>query len=108
LAITPTTAAVIAARAEPMRASACSRSIQGAPSSTSAKLGRNVVHVVSAAPAIAAASRASGALAFHAAMNPTYCSPRMSGPGVVSASASPSSICAGDSQPRSRTACSAT
>ena len=54
-----------------------------------------VTQVVIAAPSVPAASGASAPGWRHPARNPTNCSTMMSGPGVVSANASPSSMCPG-------------
>ena len=95
LAITPTTAAVTADSAPVRVWLPSSRSTKGAPRNTQAKHGTNVAHNVTPA----AATAIHGPPALCPARNPTNCSTRISGPGVVSARPSPSSICPGVSQP---------
>ncbi len=98
LAMTPTTAAVIAASA-PLSALFCrSDSTYGAPRKIQRKQGTNVTHTVMQAVKIAASIGRSIPGVWYAAKKPTNCTTMMSGPGVLSASPSPSSICDGESQ----------
>ena len=76
-------------------------STSGAPARMKTKLGRKVKNVATAAPAMPAAASASGPKIslVQAPTKPTNATTMISGPGVVSPSASPSIICGPVSQP---------
>jgi hypothetical protein len=82
-------------------------SMKGAPAKIHRIGGTKVTQVVIAAPSRLATSGVNGAGARKAAMKPTNCVTRMSGPGVVSASPRPSTISGALSQPCCSTACCA-
>ena len=97
--ITPTTAAVIAVRAAVSTLLSRKRSMKGAPKNIQRKQGVNVTQVVSSPPNVPAMSGDSPLASRKAPMKPTNCVTMISGPGVVSAMPSPSSISPGASQP---------
>ena len=97
--MTPTTAAVIAASAPLSARLPRSVSMKGAPRKIQRKQGTNVTQVASRPPSVPASRGASAPGSRKAAMKPTNCSTMISGPGVVSAMPSPSSISPGASQP---------
>ena len=107
LRITPTTAAVIAASAPASLRLPRSSSMNGAPAKIHSIDGTKVTQVVIAAPSSPATSGVNGAASRKAAMKPTNCVTRINGPGVVSASPSPSTISDADSQWCASTACCA-
>jgi len=94
-ATAPTTAAVMPASGATKRSSPCVVSMKGAPSRMKKKLGRKVKNVATTAPATPAAAAASGpsASVVQPPTKPTKATIMISGPGVVSPSASPSIIC---------------
>src|SRR6185503_5067034 len=84
-------------------------SMYGAPRKIHRKQGAKVTQVVRSAPMVPARSGAMPAGGWlYAPRKPTNCTTMMSGPGVVSASPRPSTICCGPSQPKRATACCAT
>jgi hypothetical protein len=99
LRITPTTAAVIAASAPERCRLPRNCSTNGAPAKIHSIEGVNVTQVVIAAPSTPAVTAENGAASRNAARNPTNCVTRMRGPGVVSASPSPSTISGAVIQP---------
>ena len=72
--------------------------MNGAPAKIHSIDGANVTQVVMAAPRTPAVTGENGAASRNAARKPTNCVTRMSGPGVVSASPSPSTISGAVSQ----------
>ena len=106
--MTPTTAAVTAVSAAPSARLSRSRSMKGAPRKIHRKQGRKVTQVVSSPPRVAASSGGRPPASRSAPMKPTNCVTMISGPGVVSAMPSPSSISPGASQPKFCTASCAT
>ena len=97
--MTPTTAAVIADSAPASALLPRSVSMNGAPRKIQRKHGANVTQVASRPPSVPASIGDSAPASRKAAMKPTNCSTMISGPGVVSAMPSPSSISPGVSQP---------
>ena len=97
--ITPTTAAVMAESAALSALLPRSFSTNGAPRKIQRKHGVKVTQVASRPPSVPASMGESGPGSRNAAMKPTNCSTMISGPGVVSAMPSPSSISPGLSQP---------
>ena len=97
--MTPTTAAVMAASAPESWRLARSRSTKGAPAKIHSMDGTNVTQVVMAAPSMPAMTGEKGAASRNAARKPTNCVTRISGPGVVSARPSPSTISGAVIQP---------
>ena len=93
--MTPTTAAVIADSAPASALLPRSRSMNGAPRKIQRKQGVNVTQVASSPPSVPASIGDSVPGSRKAAMKPTNCSTMISGPGVVSAMPSPSSISPG-------------
>ena len=91
--ITPTTAADTAAKAPRQATQPRHRSTYGAPTRINKNVGTKVTHVVITAPQVAADQGDSPPGCAQPARNPTCCSTKINGPGVVSASASPSAIC---------------
>jgi hypothetical protein len=85
-----------------------SRSTHGAPVKIHTKQGTKVTQVATMLAYSAASGGANGTASRQAARKATNCSTWISGPGVVSASPSPSTISAGLSQPWASTACWAT
>src|SRR4051794_6932690 len=82
--------------------------MNGAPKKIHRKQGVNVTHVARRPPSVPASIGESVPGSRNAAMKPTNCTTMISGPGVVSAIPSPSSISPGCSQPNRSTACCAT
>ena len=82
--------------------------MNGAPRKIHRKQGVNVTQVASNPPNTPAVSGDSEPGSRNAAMKPTNCSTMISGPGVVSAMPSPSSISPGFTQWYCSTACCAT
>ncbi len=107
LRITPTTAAVMAASAPASFRLPRNSSMNGAPAKIHSIEGTNVTHVVNAAPSTPAVSGVNGAASRKAARKPTNCVTRISGPGVVSARPSASTISGAVNQPLVSTACCA-
>ena len=106
LAITPTTAAVIAVSGAPRRRSSRLASTRGAPARMNPNDGTKVNHTVTRV-----AARAAGQLpavpsrpVFQPPMKPTKATTMIRGPGVVSPSARPSTIWPAVSQPKLSTA----
>src|SRR5262249_32359991 len=97
--ITPTTAAVIAESAALSAVLPRSFSTKGAPRQIQRKQGGTVTQGASKPRNVPASMGASEPGSRNAAMKPTNCSTMISGPGVVSAMPSPSSISPGLSQP---------
>src|SRR6185312_2140287 len=97
--MTPTTAAVIAASAPDSLRFARKGSTNGAPAKIHNMDGTKVTQVVITAPRTPAVIGEKGAGFRNAARKPTNCVTRMSGPGVVSASPSPSTISGAVIQP---------
>src|SRR5262245_8597040 len=104
LAITPTTAAVMAESAPESRTLPRSRSTDGAPRKIQRKLGTNVAHAATSAPPMPATSGGSDPGSRNAPTNATNTTTRMSGPGVVSARLSPTAISDEVSHPNRTTA----
>src|SRR5712671_664655 len=98
LRITPTTAAVIAVSAPASPLLPRRVSMKGAPRKIQRKQGVKVTQVASSPPSVPASIGDSVPGSRKAAMKPTNCSTMISGPGVVSAMPSPSSISRGPSQ----------
>src|SRR6266567_3568384 len=98
LRTTPTTAAVIAERAPLSALLPRNTSMNGAPRKIQRKHGVNVTQVASSPPKVPASIGGSAPGLRNAPMKPTNCSTMISGPGVVSAIPSPSSISPGLSQ----------
>src|SRR4029450_2039928 len=90
--ITPTTAAVMAPSAALNALLDRSASTKGAPKKIQRKQGTKVTQVVKSPPSVAASSGGRPPGARQAPRNPPTCVPMTSGPGVVSAMPSPSSI----------------
>ena len=97
--ITPTTAAVMADKAAFSALLPRSFSTNGAPRKIHRKQGVKVTQVASSPPSVPASIGDRPPGSRKAAMKPTNCSTMISGPGVVSAMPSPSSISPGFSQP---------
>src|SRR5687767_4991448 len=110
LAMTPTTAAVIAVSGATSRASSRELSTSGPPAKMKRNDGRKVKKVATHAPMAAAANKASGpsVALVQPPTKPTKATIMISGPGVVSPSASPSIICVAVAQPYVLTAPSIT
>ena len=104
--MTPTTAAVIPVSGAVNRNWPCVVSISGPPARMNRKLGRNVKYVATHAPAMPASASESGpnSAFVQPPTKPTNATTMMSGPGVVSPSASPSIICVGVSHEYASTA----
>src|SRR5436309_2753916 len=96
---TPTTAAVIADSAPFNFLLPRIDSMNGAPRKIQKNDGVKVTQVASSPPIVPASIGGSAPESRNAAMKPTNCSTMISGPGVVSAIPSPSSISPGLSQP---------
>ena len=93
--MTPTTAAVTAERAWLRRGWVPARSMNGAPPKMKRNAGMKVHQLAMKAAKQAMSNGGNEPASFHPPRNPTNCSTSTSGPGVVSASARPSIICAG-------------
>src|SRR5262245_50514431 len=96
---TPTTAAVMAESAPLIALLSLSTSTNGAPRNIQRKQGVKVTQVANKPPRVPASIGDKVPGSRNAAMKPTNWSTMMSGPGVVSAIPSPSSISPGLSQP---------
>ena len=96
--MTPTTAAVIAVSGAFSRRLPCVDSMRGPPARMNTNDGRNVKKVTTHAAAMPVASGDAASACVQPPTNPTNATTMMSGPGVVSPSASPSIICGAVSQ----------
>src|SRR5512144_1119563 len=103
--MTPTTAAVIAVNGAVNDRSPCVDSISGPPARMNRNEGRNVKNVTTLAASAPDQNVESGTIArVQPPTKPTKATTMISGPGVVSPSASPSIICAAESHPYCSTA----
>src|SRR5687767_7822003 len=97
--ITPTTAEVTSDNARLRRTFPCNLSMYGAPEKTNKNEGKKVAKVTSSAQAAAYTAWSWPPVFCQPVMKPMNCSTMISGPGVVSASARPSTACAAEIQP---------
>src|SRR4051812_37834711 len=97
LPMTPTTAAVMPVSGAVKCGCRCVVSMNGAPTKMNTNDGKNVNQVATVAPVIPESTAESGpnTACVHAPTKPTKATTMISGPGVVSPSASPSIICVG-------------